>query len=305
MIENGQRVECKSSQLNYSPVNARWDLKFHGVKLPYPGVRIQAAFDELILVMYSPNTLHIVRHDLQLGVSTAGVRTGPTGHHVILSGSRNMALQQAITSILGRFESRSNNCRLMATISTSDDIVTGAIRDSRVRTAMMDGLYEGIPLSSLPAAKRGLILQAVAFELDQLRNPFSSFITGREFHKECKFDWIRNAIRVECKSAMVSWNAGRRSWGCFFAGIKFAHLAADTASQFDELQLAVYSPLGIHLFRHDGNFGVSSAGVRSSTIGGSIVLRGPVGMSDMVASVNAMLQKLETSGCKRLSTILW
>ena len=55
-VRNGDRVECKSSQLQYDKLRRRWYVHFCNVKLSFEHVRARAAFDELLLVLDTPRT---------------------------------------------------------------------------------------------------------------------------------------------------------------------------------------------------------------------------------------------------------
>ena len=65
--------------------------------LVLPFLRHQAAtgrgsdeppFDDLYLTLFSPDSLHIIKHDLQTGVSTVGKRTGSNGHVIVVQAAR-------------------------------------------------------------------------------------------------------------------------------------------------------------------------------------------------------------------------
>ena len=54
-----------------------WKLLFQDVKLAYGDA--PAAFDELLLAVYTPRGVYLYRHDLRLGVSTRGKKTAAAG----------------------------------------------------------------------------------------------------------------------------------------------------------------------------------------------------------------------------------
>ena len=63
------------------------------------------------------------------------------------------------------------------------------------------------------------------------------------------YDWQRDGRRVACKSAQMRWNDSSQRWMLQFHTVKL--------DACDELLLAVYTPEGVHLFRHDGRAGLS------------------------------------------------
>jgi len=87
-LRDGRRVACKSSQLNWDSSTQRWRLHFSAVKLPREG-EPEAAFDELLLAAYTPEGVHLFRHDLRSGVSTSGKSTATRGQVIQFVGPRN------------------------------------------------------------------------------------------------------------------------------------------------------------------------------------------------------------------------
>ena len=69
---DGRRVACKSSQLHWKTDSTqRWKLQFKNVK--------PDACDELLLAAYTPEGVHLFRHDRRAGLSTHGKSTAATG----------------------------------------------------------------------------------------------------------------------------------------------------------------------------------------------------------------------------------
>ena len=85
---DGVRVACKSAQLKWDSHKANWMLQFRTVKLQREGAP-EAAFDELLLALYTPEGVHLFEHDLRAGVSTAGKSTAATGQHIKFYGPRH------------------------------------------------------------------------------------------------------------------------------------------------------------------------------------------------------------------------
>ena len=78
---DGRRVACKSAQLVWNRSKEYWELLFRAVKLPREGER-EAVFDELLLAAYTPEGVHVFRHDQQTGVTTNGKSTAASGQQI-------------------------------------------------------------------------------------------------------------------------------------------------------------------------------------------------------------------------------
>ena len=81
---DGVRVACKSAQLTWDASNRRWAVQFQKIK---PS-GAEGAFDELLLALYTPRGVYAFRHDLRLGMSTAGKSTEATGRVIDVVGPR-------------------------------------------------------------------------------------------------------------------------------------------------------------------------------------------------------------------------
>ena len=111
---DGRRVACKSAALNWAPREQRWELRFFNVKLSVVGGR-DAAFDELLLVAYTPRGVHVLRHDLKAGVSTNGKKTAVLGQQIAFYGPKyEMDWPVALGEILGKMEER--GCKPLACV---------------------------------------------------------------------------------------------------------------------------------------------------------------------------------------------
>eukprot|EP00310_Coccolithus_braarudii_P001356 CAMPEP_0183359098 /NCGR_PEP_ID=MMETSP0164_2-20130417/51204_1 /TAXON_ID=221442 /ORGANISM="Coccolithus pelagicus ssp braarudi, Strain PLY182g" /LENGTH=406 /DNA_ID=CAMNT_0025533137 /DNA_START=80 /DNA_END=1300 /DNA_ORIENTATION=- len=84
---DGRRVACKTAGLSWNAHMRCWKLQFQNVVLGGDGVEV--AFDELLLVTYTPRGLYVHRHDGWFGVTTNGKATALTGHRIEVSGPRD------------------------------------------------------------------------------------------------------------------------------------------------------------------------------------------------------------------------
>jgi hypothetical protein len=96
---DGARVLCRTAQLSWQKSHHRWGFTFSGIPLPVSARdgqsgTAQSGFEELQLVLYTPNATYIYRHDLSLGLQRSGW-TDPRGLQLRLQGPRNEASWQA------------------------------------------------------------------------------------------------------------------------------------------------------------------------------------------------------------------
>ena len=88
-------------------------------------------------------------------------------------------------------------------------------------TTLQDHAYEGVPLHHMVQQLRGLRIEGIAFEVDQILHPNCSF------SRSCsEVDWVRGVVRVEIKSGQMRYNQVRTCWRCSFQNIKGACQAA-------------------------------------------------------------------------------
>ena len=299
---DGRKVECKSSQMSWDNSRKCWYFRFCGVKLPLVGVRDEPPFDDLYLTLFSPDSLHIIKHDLQTGVSTAGTRTGSSGHVIVVQAARMQDCWTSMHSlILDKFLA-AGHCKLMAHIDLSATEVRAFLAQQMEGiAARQDAEYEGVPLSQMAPSLRGLRIEEIAFEVDRLLHPNCS--CSRTFSK---VDWVRDEVRVEVKHGMALFDKGSRRWKCSFSSIKCASCGVRDHDLFDELWLAIYSPLGIHIFRHPGGqVRFSLTGLQEQAFGQGIQVYSSQNVLDVREALNNMLKKMEEWDCQPLATILW
>ena len=102
---DGRRVACKGAQLTWDDSNQRWMLQFQKIKLD--------ACDELLLAAYTPEGVHLFRHDRRAGLSTSGKSTAATGKVISFVGPRNEPdWRVALGEILEKVEAK--GCRRLA-----------------------------------------------------------------------------------------------------------------------------------------------------------------------------------------------
>ena len=303
-MRDGLRVECKSAQLSWlAKDNRRWRLRFYDVKLPHEGAA--AAFDELQLAAYTPRGVYIYRHDLKLGVSTSGKATEVTGHQIAIFGPRGKECwEEALDAILAKLDA--SGCERLEFVSTHDSRLEAAC-DAHPPTRT-EAAFQGVLLAASKA--RGGRLEQLGREVDAIRHPRAVFADAEpgkcadgswRSQSNAEYDWMRDGLRVECKSAQLSWDKDNRRWRLRFYDVKLPHEGA--AAAFDELQLAAYTPRGVYIYQHDLKVGVSTCGKATKVTGHQIAIFGPRGKECWEEALDAILAKLDASGCKRLAEI--
>ena len=171
-----------------------------------------------------------------------------------------------------------------------------------------------MPLAECGGAARGDVLGAVVRRLDAgWVHPGAAFedaVAGenvnvkRRGQNMAAYDWRRDGRRVACKGAQLKWNAHDERWMLQFQNVKLA-APGEAEAAFDELQLAAYTPEGVHLFRHDLRAGVSTVGKATAATGRQIAFVGPQHEASWHVALAAILEKMEAKGCRRLAFVPW
>ena len=296
-----KKSEVKSSQLRWD--NGRWRFLFHGVKFPHLMSWNTSSFEDLYLVLFSPKWLDLVKHDLQTGISRAGLKTEHFGHIIEIAGSVNsLCWEESLQTILNKLCTQ-GGCSLIANSHISE---TWILDMCNKHQGFGRQFYHRKPFSSMSPPLRGLRLQRVVLEIDKFlhsRSFFEHFCSehtcsgSMRGQHNASVDWIRDGKRVEVKSAQLSFNKSCQSWRCVFFGIKH--------DRFDELLLAIYSPRGLDVFKHDGFFGLATNGVATDTCGKRMQVRGPSGELDPIRALQLIEAKLEANNCPRIARIFW
>ena len=284
---NGRRVEIKSSQLKWDAGNRTWNVSFQGLKF--------GEFDDLYLVIFRPQWVDLIKHDLKTGISRPGLATECRGSKVTIYGEAEW--QNSIQTIHYK----------LCEVGNCLHLVRRSIDDSTCRTlcerhsGCTHRFYDEVPMGSVSPQLRGLRVERIVMELDRLVHANSIFaepdleytIDGKRRGKgKASYDWIRDGKRIEVKHSQLRFAESRRSWCCTFGGVK--------RTCFDELLLVIYSPRGLDIFKHNGSYGLSSAGASEE-----IRLRAGTGALDWLSALQTIEAKLESNGCPRIAQILW
>ncbi|CAE7942403.1 mad2l1-1 [Symbiodinium necroappetens] len=309
---NGRRMECKSTRLAWDPSQSRWFARWRAIKFRKEDSNSACSFDDLILVLHSPFRLDIIMHDFNAFVNTQGDRTPTIGHTVCCRASAaSTDALHASESIIQKLIQHPGSCHHIASFRTDAEPVTGAVTDelSTSSYAKSWGHYRNAPLAELSAASRGLLLQDLAYRIDQMLHPSSAFALSPESEergiRRGSADWCRDGRLVEFKSSKISWVDSAQAWRIRFCCIKDTLHRPDGFSPFDELWLGIYSPGAFYLVHHRGDFAKTSNGVATACLGRAIVLSTPSHGADISLAAKCLLAKFESNGCKLLAQVVW
>ena len=290
----GRKVQCKTARLRWVASAQTWSVTFGAVKFTEAGARKNAPFDDLYLMLDAPEVVHILKHDLHTGVARDGKLTAARGHKIAVRGKTGtIDWRPAFESILQKLCVESGQCE------TIDHIF---LTDRRLQAGLgQEDMYSRVPLSHLTPALRAKRIETMGFEIDQKLHPASTVI--RQGHTS-PVDWIRDCVRVELKHGrLVRTKSG--TWRCAFSNIKCAMTGVRETHAFDELWLALYSPIGIDFFQSSGHLRYSSVGVRGAPLGNDLVLSIPGRGIEICQALCIFRRQLEQAGCHCLASVAW
>eukprot|EP00438_Fugacium_kawagutii_P029319 Skav216041 [mRNA] locus=scaffold2930:41271:42497:+ [translate_table: standard] len=297
---NGRKVEIKGAQLHRNAARKQWCFQWKRVKFPHLMLDGRRSFDDLYLVLFSPKWLHLVKHDMSTGISTSGLVTHVSGHIISVVGLKHSNWDDSLDAILGKLCER-GGCSIIGQMDSGDSWLHDLCK---THTGYGDHFYSGKPFATMSPALRGQRLQKLVLEMDQLLHPESSFsmpcneflISGRKRgNNTASADWIRDFRHIEVKHAKLRFS--KVSWRCTFYWVK--------KDCFDELLLAIYSPWGLDVFKHDGIFGLTSTGQLTQTRGMFVEVSSGRGELDWLVALQKIRKKLERNNCPRIASIPW
>ncbi|CAK0811143.1 unnamed protein product [Prorocentrum cordatum] len=275
------RVKHKSALMSWDKSGKRWTAAFAGIEIDQ--------HDELQLTLVTPaGVLCFIQSDSAWPI--VGKTCGRKGRNIRLVGPSgefdvDSALQKMVTKV-GAVSS-------VFTYPHDDPILKWAAASCASRTHEIYAAL-GCPFNGLDIRSRGMLFEAIARTRDAERHIESHVdhadvcfgADGRQLHASIrKYDWkrthrhSRSHVRVEHKSAQVTWDSTNRLWRAIWKGV--------VPDNHDELQLTLYSPNALRTFIHDGSTGLSG---RSSKR--DVAFSGPKGEHDIHLSMSVLLHKL-------------
>lgn len=310
---DGKRVECKSAQLCFVRSYQTWAARFKFKKWYLQHAQDSVPFDDLFLVLFTPEALYFLRYDIVRGIC---LLTGAKDHYMTFRGRRgNHCWRASLSDILSNLDHPSSNCLLLHTLAVNDPLVTQTMSElfcCKVKTLA----YTKAPPAMLNSTVRAFRFQTVAFEVDKIMNPDSSFSLAidelrahgqRRGNARSKVDWLRDGKGIEFKQTELHWMEKSQNWMCSWQAVEFANGDSRPDNHFEELWLAIYSPMGLHILRHSGTFGISfpSKGSRQWEEGFDIRAYSRTGETSIEAALDTIVSKLLKSGCHLLATVVW
>ena len=133
---------------------------------------------------------------------------------------------------------------------------------------------------------------------------------GARFDDEARegYDWQRDDVKIAVRSSQLAWQmqgnyTGR--WVLSFSNVRLASESeVEDSPAHHELQLAVVTPDGIEIWRHDRRTGVGHAGRLGRVQGKRIMMYGKVGVRGWRAAHELWIRpKLQHGGCMLLESV--
>ena len=303
-----QRVEIKSAKMVWNAAHRQWYTLFAGVKLG-SFARHQAAFDDLYLALMCPTGVHLIKHDLSAGVSAHGKATEVRGHKIQVNGSRGTTCWEgALHEILWKLCER-GGCALVFKELFSQEGLLSTLLAQPANRSEDQVVHSGLPMSNMSFQKRGKRIQEIGLRVDQTLNPHHAFhiimeegldsLGRKRSTANASADWVRGTTRIEVKSSALCFNKAHNRWQCQFTAIK--------QELFDELWLAIYSPIGIHFYQSESiqALGLATCGAATAHAGFQKSFSGPCGEGDPLKALKAIEAKMISKGCELVAVVEW
>ena len=164
-------------------------------------------------------------------------------------------------------------------------------------------VYQKLPLATLSPKERGDLLEkAVRYDVVEETTGEKTYdpdpgetVTGKKRGRnQAPFDFYLgdDRQRVEVKSAQLSWEKDRKRWSALFQHVKRA--------EYDLLYLALYTPSGIYVFKHNDEYGISTQGKQQESRGGKIKVVGPRNQESIEEATKAVLKKMGSMHVKTI-----
>ena len=163
-----------------------------------------------------------------------------------------------------------------------------------MRTTTTHDAYVGIPLAELSAKARGDVLEGVVRRVleesagEVATDPVVgvSVAGSKRPLTSAPYDFSLRGRRVEVKSAQLKYDKHRLCWFVSWQQIK--------SDMHDDLYLAMYTPSGVFLFKHDGTKGVTTSGKAQESGGGQVQVCGPRSEKSVERATAVVVDKMRT-----------
>ena len=147
-------------------------------------------------------------------------------------------------------------------------MLTTYIKD--IPTTVTYDTYQNVPLANLSSSARGDVIEIVVRRvLEEITGDKTQdadvgrTITGKKRGRnQSSFDFYVNDRRCEVKSSQLNWDKYAKRWTAQFNTIK--------RDKYDDLYLALYTPFGIDIYKHDDVLGICTHGKSQESTGGCV-----------------------------------
>jgi hypothetical protein len=153
--------------------------------------------------------------------------------------------------------------------------------------------YKGVILADFSSKQRGTIIEDVVRKvLEEMTGEKShdpdagTTLTGKKrgIHS-APFDFYLESRKREVKSAQLKWDKHHKRFEAQLQSIK--------RNEYDDLYLALYTPFGVYIYKHDDRYGISTNGKQQESCGGSIQVYAPCNESSIEVATHVVLEKLK------------
>ena len=181
---DGRRVFLRTAQLRWeAPTkvhSGRWLVRFQ--RAPFALERT----DELLLAMFCPDGVHVVRHDHRLGLAGTGLHADALlrGKQVNIYGASGIRGWRAALELFVLPKLQASGCEVLARVPFEHPVlcettVTGVSEASGPKNEegrqLVDNAYYGVPLSEAPSSRRTALARLVRAVDEELLHPDATF----------------------------------------------------------------------------------------------------------------------------------
>jgi len=267
-----RKCEVKSAQLGWNKFQNFFYANFHNIK--------RNEYDDLYLALYTPSGVYIYKHDDKYGISTHGKTQESRGGKIQVYAPRNEeSIEVATNVVLKKLQS------MFIKHVSLDEI--------NITTSVTYNIYKGLPLAYFGGGERGTILEYVVRQvLEEITGEKShkadpgTTLTGKKRGRNsAPFDFHLKSRKCEVKSAQLGWEKGKKRFCAKFQNIK--------RNEYDDLYLALYTPSGVYIYKHDDKYGISTNGKTQESCGGYIEVFAPRNEASIEVATNVVLEKLK------------
>ena len=100
------------------------------------------------------------------------------------------------------------------------------------------------------------------------------------------YDFGLRGRRIEVKSAQLNYDKSHRYWQAMWQNLK--------SDMHDDMYLALYTPSGVFIYKHDGTTGVTSGGKAQEAEGGQVQVYGPRSEKSIERATAVVVDKMRT-----------